>query len=387
MVGGAVGGAVCSGGLDGWVGGAVGCVGNGWNWGTVVAVVVTGVVGGAVGGGGAVVGGGADVEAAVIRGMVSSGVASRASAQAVIAAPTNTRAPTTDRRLTVNDVRTATGPVSTRSFRRPSHPSEGCLVHCGDVPDKRFLVLSALAVVAAVSFAVSAAGDDGGGGPTEFQPAPDDSPVEVGPAKPAAPSSTSSTSSTSTTTTTIDPNLVARTFPVDPAVSSSFTPEAHSSYRATDIFSSAGCGTALVAPVTGTVDEVQANTWDETVGDPATRGGNAVSIIGDDGARYYLAHFQLIDPAIVPGARVIAGDYLGEMGDTGRAGGCHVHFGLSLPCPNREWWVRRGVIWPSAYLAAWQQGENLSPLSELQAWFAEYPDACRSVEDTPFPVG
>ena len=81
-----------------------------------------------------------------------------------------------------------------------------------------------------------------------------------------------------------------------------------------------------------------------------------MSIIGDDGARYYLAHFQRIDPAIVPGARVVAGDYLGEMGDTGRAGACHVHFGLSLPCPNREWWVRRGVIWPSAYLAAWQQG-------------------------------
>ena len=145
-------------------------------------------------------------------------------------------------------------------------------------------------------------------------------------------------------------------------MNSSFTPEAHSSYRATDIFSSAGCGTALVAPVTGTVDEVQANTWDQTVGDPATRGGNAVSIIGDDGVRYYLAHFQLIDPAIVPGARVVAGDYLGEMGDTGRAGACHVHFGLSLPCPNREWWVRRGVIWPDEYLAAWQQGENLSPL-------------------------
>ena len=46
------------------------------------------------------------------------------------------------------------------------------------------------------------------------------------------------------------------------------------------------------------------NTWDPAVGDPATRGGNAVSIVGDDGVRYYLAHFQLIDPAITPGARV-----------------------------------------------------------------------------------
>jgi hypothetical protein len=26
-------------------------------------------------------------------------------------------------------------------------------------------------------------------------------------------------------------------------------------------------------------------------------------------------------------------------------------------------------------------------LPELQAWFAEYPNACRSVEDTPYAVG
>ena len=199
--------------------------------------------------------------------------------------------------------------------------------------------------------------------------------------------STVQSTSTSTTTTTIHPDLVARAYPVDPAVNSSFTAEAHANYRATDIFASSGCGTALLAPVTGVVDEVQTNTWDESVGDPATRGGNAVSIIGDDGVRYYMAHFQLIDPSIVPGARVVAGDYLGEMGDTGRAGACHVHFALSLPCDNDEWWVRRGVIWPDEYLTSWKQGDNLSPLAELQAWFAEYPAACNSVEDTPYPVG
>ena len=55
----------------------------------------------------------------------------------------------------------------------------------------------------------------------------------------------------------------------------------------------------------GSSTRCQANTWDPDVGDPATRGGNAVSIIGDDGVRYYLAHFQLIDPAIMPGARVV----------------------------------------------------------------------------------
>jgi peptidoglycan LD-endopeptidase LytH len=255
------------------------------------------------------------------------------------------------------------------------------------VPDKRLTLLTALAVVAVAAFAISASGEGGDDGPTEFQPAPDDSPVDVGPAMSLPPASSSSSTTSSTTSTTIDPALVARAFPVDPAVNSSFTSQAHSSYQATDIFSSSGCGTALLAPVSGVVDEVVTNTWVAEVDDPATRGGNAVSIIGDDGVRYYLAHFQTIDPAITAGARVNAGDRLGEMGDTGRTSACHVHFGLSLPCANREWWVRRGVIWPDEYLSAWQQGDNLSPLAELQAWFAEYPNACRAVEDTPYPVG
>ena len=150
----------------------------------------------------------------------------------------------------------------------------------------------------------------------------------------SSPMSSSPDSTSSTTTTTIDPADVAHAFPVDPEVSSSFTPQGHSNYQATDIFASAGCGTRLLAPVTGVVDEVLENTYDPAVDDPATRGGNAVSIIGDDGVRYYLAHFQLIDPAITPGVHVTAGDFLGEMGETGRAGACHVHFGLSLDCPE-----------------------------------------------------
>jgi murein DD-endopeptidase MepM/ murein hydrolase activator NlpD len=267
------------------------------------------------------------------------------------------------------------------------------------VPDKRLTVLTALAVLTVGVVAVAAVVGGDGGDPERLEPLPDHPPVDVESTETesttiestsppsTASTSTSSTSSTSSTTTTIDPELVPRAFPVDPAANTSFTPEAHASYRATDIFASSGCGTALLAPVTGVVDKVQPNTWDENVGDPATRGGNAVSIVGDDGVRYYLAHFQLIDPAIVPGARVTAGDYLGEMGDTGRTSACHLHFALSLPCPNDEWWVRRGVIWPDEYLTAWQQGENLSPLPELQAWFAEYPDACASVENTPYPVG
>jgi murein DD-endopeptidase MepM/ murein hydrolase activator NlpD len=205
----------------------------------------------------------------------------------------------------------------------------------------------------------------------------------------AASTSTTSTSTTSTTTTTIDPLLVAHAYPVDPAVNTSWTPEGHSTYQATDIFASTDCGTALRSPVDGVVDEVLPDVYDRAVDDPATRGGNAVSIIGDDGVRYYLAHFQLVDPAIAAGARVAAGQHLGEMGTTGRSGACHLHFGLSLPCPDNPgaWWVRRGVVWPDQYLTSWKDGGNLSPLPELQEWFATYPDACNSVEDIPYAHG
>jgi len=202
-------------------------------------------------------------------------------------------------------------------------------------------------------------------------------------------SSSTSTSTSTTTTTTIDPLDVEHAVPVEPDANISYTPQAHTNYQATDIFSSDGCGTGLVSPVTGTVDEVLTNTYDPAVDDPATRGGNAVAIIGDDGVRYYLAHFQRIDPVIMAGVRVTVGQALGEMGDTGRSGACHVHFGLSLDCPDNpdDWFIRRGVIWPEEYLDSWRDGGNLSPLPALQDWFAEYPDACTSVENTPYPVG
>ena len=110
-------------------------------------------------------------------------------------------------------------------------------------------------------------------------------------------------------------------------------------YPATDIF--VGCGASIVSPVTGVVLEVRfVDAYDPAVDNPATAGGLSISVLGDDGVRYYLAHFRLILDAIQPEVRVTAGQRLGEMGDTGRASACHVHFGLSPPCPGKEWSVR-----------------------------------------------
>lgn len=189
----------------------------------------------------------------------------------------------------------------------------------------------------------------------------------------AAPTTVVPTTAVPTTVAAAD---VRHAYPVEDAANTSFG-ETHSGYPATDIFHVAGCGARLVAPVDGTVLEVRRdNEWDPAVDDPDTRGGRTVAILGDDGVRYYLAHFQVIDDAVQEGVRVAAGDPLGELGDSGRTSACHLHFGLSPVCDTPEWWVRRGVIWPYPYLRDWREGTNTSPVPEITAWQAEHPDAC-----------
>ena len=178
------------------------------------------------------------------------------------------------------------------------------------------------------------------------------------------------------TTTTTDPDLVRRVFPVQEAAAAGWS-DTHHDYPATDVFHAGNCGTVLVAPVDGTVLELRReDLWSETSDDPSARGGISLSILGDDGVRYYMAHFRALEPALDTGTRVSAGQVVGEMGDTGRAGACHLHFALSPPCPTAEWWVRRGVVWPYRYLADWQRGVNTSPVDEVLQWAADHPEAC-----------
>jgi murein DD-endopeptidase MepM/ murein hydrolase activator NlpD len=159
--------------------------------------------------------------------------------------------------------------------------------------------------------------------------------------------------------------------------------DTHSSYPATDVF--IGCGADLVSPVNGTVLEVRrTNAYDPAVDNPATRGGRSVSVLGEDGVRYYLAHFDTIVSDLKPGDDVTAGELLGTMGDTGRTSACHLHFSISPPCPGKEWSVRRGVVWPYRYLDAWRRGEQLSPVGEVEAWAAANPNACAEAMADPF---
>ena len=149
----------------------------------------------------------------------------------------------------------------------------------------------------------------------------------------------------------------------------------HSGYAATDIF--AACGAPVVSPVHGTVHDLRrSDPWDPNIDDPFSRGGKFVSILGTDGVRYYMAHFERIANDLAIGSKVIPGESLGDIGSTGRSSACHLHFAISPLCPNDEWWVRRGVIWPYPFFDAWRNGDQRSPRDEVNAWAANNPDRC-----------
>ena len=142
----------------------------------------------------------------------------------------------------------------------------------------------------------------------------------------------------------------------------------HHNYPATDILTKKGC--EFVAPTSGVVDEINRIdrfNWNTNKG--ADRGGLSISIIGDDGVRYYGSHLSFIPSDLTSGARVSAGDLLGKTGNSGDAKGTapHLHFGISWPTENGIWWVRRGEIYPWKYLDAWKAGKDLNPFKEVKA--------------------
>ena len=129
----------------------------------------------------------------------------------------------------------------------------------------------------------------------------------------------------------------------------------HHDYPASDIFAKKGC--AFVAPIAGVIDEV--NTVDKWRGKTnlgADRGGLSISLIGDDGLRYYGSHLSKIEPNLVAGVRVASGEKLGEIGSTGSAKGTkpHLHFGISYPTEKGIWWIRRGVGLEKGKTSPWK---------------------------------
>ena len=145
---------------------------------------------------------------------------------------------------------------------------------------------------------------------------------------------------------------------------------AHHDYAATDILAKKGC--KFVSPVNGVIDEVnRTDLWSGKTNLGIDRGGLYVSVIGDDGVRYYGSHLSSVVASIQPGVVVKAGRVLGKVGSTGSARGTapHLHFGISWPTPTEPnvWWVRRGVVLPWKYLDAWKAGKDSSPVKAVAA--------------------
>jgi murein DD-endopeptidase MepM/ murein hydrolase activator NlpD len=186
------------------------------------------------------------------------------------------------------------------------------------------------------------------------------------PGSPAPPTSQATPQAPEGTTAARPPN--GTTHYVFPVVGNSTYAHNHHDYPATDII--APCAATVRAAVDGVVLEVnRVDLYNRAHDVAADRGGLSVSILGDDGVRYYGSHFSSIDAGTVAGVRVAAGTRLGLVGKTGNASACHVHFGISPLCGRTgDWWIRRGVIWPWQYLDAWRVGAIRSPATEVATW-------------------
>jgi murein DD-endopeptidase MepM/ murein hydrolase activator NlpD len=157
----------------------------------------------------------------------------------------------------------------------------------------------------------------------------------------------------------------------------------HHDYPATDII--APCGETVRATTDGVILEVnRVDKWKAATDLGPDRGGLSVSLLGDDGVRYYGSHFRAIAPNINPGVRVTAGEKIAEVGETGDAGVCHVHYGISPPCAQTgDWWVRRGEVWPWSFLDSWRAGGDLSPVATVSAFVKAH--GCPPLQGIPEP--
>ncbi|BCJ43358.1 hypothetical protein GCM10010168_43320 [Actinoplanes ianthinogenes] len=145
--------------------------------------------------------------------------------------------------------------------------------------------------------------------------------------------------------------------------------DTHAGYKATDIF--ANCGSKVVATTNGVVLEVsRVDKYKKGVKDGPYNGGKFVSILGDDGVRYYGSHLQSVTKGIKAGVRVKVGQQVGKVGKTGNSSGvCHLHYGISPACKKvGDWKVRRGVVWPYSYLKSWRKGGQKSPVAAVKKW-------------------
>ncbi|MBA2347620.1 MAG: M23 family metallopeptidase [Solirubrobacterales bacterium] len=110
-------------------------------------------------------------------------------------------------------------------------------------------------------------------------------------------------------------------------------------HQGQDVF--AKCGTPLVAPTAAKVTHVKYH----------SAAGHYIVMKNADGHSYAMMHMLKKSPLSV-GDELQPGTPVGQVGETGRASGCHLHF---------ELWTAPG--W-------YEGGEPIDPLPQLRAWAA-----------------
>jgi murein DD-endopeptidase MepM/ murein hydrolase activator NlpD len=242
-------------------------------------------------------------------------------------------------------------------------------------PPRRALA-TALAVAAALALAACSGGGSTGSsasgtGPARAATTGSTAGREAaGTTRPPASSAAPASSAGATATTARRP--ARHVFPIQPVAGCGVHyGRVHHDYPATDIFAGKGC--RFVSPTDGVVTEVsRTDRWQPSTDRGADRGGRSVAVLGDDGVRYYGSHLESVEDGIAPGVRVMAGQTLGRIDNSGDARyvPTHLHFGISWPTRDGVWWVRRGMVYPWPYLDSWRAGGNRSPAAAVRAALA-----------------
>ncbi|MBN1172298.1 MAG: M23 family metallopeptidase [Micromonosporaceae bacterium] len=195
------------------------------------------------------------------------------------------------------------------------------------------------------------------------------SPTDTAASLPAASPSATAPASPSASTTPTSPAAQGSKYKyVFPVVGHNSYARTHHDYPASDII--AACGLKIRAVTNGVVLEVnRVDKFDPDNPKGADKGGLFVSILGDDGVRYYGSHMSQVTASIEAGVRVTVGQQIGKVGTTGNSGACHLHFGISPPCMKTgDWWTRRGAVYPWSYLDSWKAGGTKSPVAAVASW-------------------
>lgn len=147
-------------------------------------------------------------------------------------------------------------------------------------------------------------------------------------------------------------------------------------HKGIDIFAPMG------TPVISAVDGVVLN-----AGDSGGLGGLRVWVQGTDGRFHYYAHLSGIN--VAPGQRVVAGQPLGTVGDTGNAKGTSPHLHYSV---NSTSGAETGDVNPYSYLQggvslADMTPEQLAMISGLSSHFSWQPGDLSFASDDDGPIG